>query len=221
MPRRGLNATLSYQRGGSARVYRVRVDAIVHGTQMIAEESQARLRRAYYPHRVSTQQFGIRVILIGYKERKSFSNWLAAYASYALDPDVGGINYPTMSVIVPSREFSHRGIPLTGFEWGDKVGSMVFQPMVMFEAAYEPWDKAKPSVTRVENTWKAFAADDTVKYFYPFGTQLSGQDAPDGNYDKPVYPGDPSSFNDDYAGEIVPPSVVPKDEQNLPPGVLP
>lgn len=190
MARAGLNATLSYKRGSTTRAYRVRCSGIRHGTQMIAEESQARLRRAYYPHRVSTQQFAITVQLLGYAERKSFSNWLASYASYALDPDVGGTDYPTMYVSVPSYEFSHRGVPLTGFEWGDHVGSMVFTPEIAFEAAYEPWDKSKPAVTRVEDTWRAFSKDEAIKYFYPFGTQLSGESAPNGSYDKPIYPGD-------------------------------
>ena len=187
-PRKGLNCTLSYVRGTATRTYRVRCVAIVHGTQMIAEESQARVHRAYYPHRVSTQRFGITVQLNGYKEHKSLSNWLATYASYALHPNVGGTDYPTMSVVVPAREFVHRGVPLTGFVWGDHVGSMVFSPTIMFEPAYEPWDKVKPAVTRVENTWDAFAQDDAIKYFYPFSDQLKGEEEPE-NYDVPVYPG--------------------------------
>lgn len=190
MARKGLNATLTYQRGGVQRAYRVRCDMIAHGTQMVAEESQARLRRAYYPHRVSTQQFSIRVILIGYPERRSLSNWLASYSSFVLDPDISGINYPTMSVTVPSRDFSQRGVPLSGFEWGDHVGSMVFTPTITFEPAYEPWDKAKPAITRVEDTWQAFSKDDAVKYFYPFSTQLTGDNAPTGTYDQPIYPAD-------------------------------
>lgn len=190
MPRKGLNATLAYQRGGVQRAYRVRCDMIVHGTQMVAEESQARLRRAYYPHRVSTQQFSIRVILIGYPERRSLSNWLASYSSFVLDPDISGVNYPTMSITVPSRDFSQRGVPLSGFEWGDHVGAMVFTPTITFEPAYEPWDKAKPAITRVEDTWQAFSKDEAVKYFYPFSTQLTGDNAPTGTYDQPIYPAD-------------------------------
>lgn len=200
MARSGLNATLTYKRGSATRMYKVRCNAIIHGPQMIAEESQARLQRAYYPHRVSTQQFGIKVELKGHSERRSLTNWLAAYASYALDPDQGGTDYPTMSVMVPSYEFSHRGVPLSGYEWGDQVGSMIFTPTIMFEAAYEPWDKARPAITRVENTWRAFAKDPAIKYFYPFGEQLSGDESPD-RFDRPVYPGDPSQFNDGYYGE--------------------
>lgn len=219
--RLGLNCTLSYTRGSTTRAYRVRCTGIVSGTQMIAEESQSRLRRAYYPHRVSTQQFGITVALRGYAERKSFSNFLSGYASYALDPDIGGTDYPTMSVTVPVYEFVHRGVPLTGFEWGDHVGSMIFTPTIMFEAAYEPWDKTKPAVTRVENAWRAFAKDEAIKYFYPFGTQLSGDQAPTGEYDQPIYPNDPGNFDDDYtgpgndddskdpAGQPLPPSSFP------------
>lgn len=190
-PRQGLNATLSYQRGGTTAAYRVRCSGVQHGTQMIAEESKSRLRRAYYPHRLSTQQFMITVELKGYPEHRSLSTWLAGYSSYALDPDINsGTNYPTMSVSVPSYDFVHRGVPLTGYEWGDHVGSMVWQIGIIFEAAYEPWAKAKPAVTRVVNAWHAFSKDEAIKYFYPFGTQLSGEQAPSGGYDKPIYPGD-------------------------------
>jgi hypothetical protein len=192
-PRQGLNCTLSYKRGSTIRAYRVRCAGIQHGTQMIADESQSRLRRAYYPHRVSTQQFAISIELKGYPEHKDLSNWLSGYASYALDPDLATADYPTMSVVCPARDFVHRGVPLTGFQWGDHVGSMVFNPTIVFEAAYEPWDKAKPAVTRVVNAWDAFRKDDAIKYFYPFGTQLSGEKAPTGDYDQPVYPPDPAN----------------------------
>ncbi len=195
--RKGLNATLSYQRGGVTRKYRVRCKGVTHGTEMVAEESQARVRRAYYPHRVTTQQFSIQVILVGHDERKSLTNWLASYAAYVLNPDMGGLNYPVMSVTVPVRDFHQQGVPLTGFEWGDRVGSMVFEPTILFEPAHEPWDKTKPAVTRVEDTWQAFAKDDAVKYFYPFGTQLTGDQAPIGEYDKPVYPGEDTPPQDD------------------------
>lgn len=213
MVRNGLNCTLSYQRGGVERKYRVRCDMVTHGIEMVAEESQARLRRAYYPHRVTTQQFSIRVVLNGYPERKNLSNWLSSYSAYILDPDMNGTNYPTMSVVVPSRDFQQRGVPLTGFEWGDHVGSMIFRPMITFEAAYEPWDAAKPAVTRVEDTWQAFAKDDAVKYFYPFGQQLTGDQAPVGAYDKPIYPGDGTDVTDEFDG--TPP------EQNTGPKTIP
>lgn len=209
MPRKGLNCTLSYVRGGKTRMYKVRCNSITHGTQMIADESQARLHRAYYPHRVTTQQFALKILLIGYAERKSFSNWLASYSDYALNPDVsGGTDFPTMSVTVPSREFVHRGVPLSGYEWGDQVGSMIFNPTVVFEAAYEPWNKAKPDITTVENTWLAFSKDEAIQYFYPFGTQLTGENAPQGDYDKPVYPGTDTGV-DDTEGEDVTPNTGP------------
>lgn len=209
MGRQGLNATLSYQRGGSTSAYRVRCSGIQHGTQMIAEESKSRLRRAYYPHRVSTQQFAITVQLKGYAEHRSLSTWLAGYSSYALDPDINsGTDYPTMFVSVPSYEFTHRGVPLSGYEWGDHVGSMLFNTTILFEAAYEPWAKAKPAVTRVENEWYAFSKDEAIKYFYPFGTQLSGEQAPATGYDKPIYPGD----FDPAPG----PGPIPTDPNDLP-----
>lgn len=201
-PRLGLNCTFSYKRGGTTRAYRLRCSGVQHGTQMISAESQSRVRRAYYPHRVSTQQFAIQVELKGYAEHKDFSNWLSSYASYALNPDLQVDEYPTMSVVVPSREFVHRGVPLSGYLWGDHVGSMVFNPTIVFEAAYEPWDKARPEVTRVENSWFAFKKDDAIKYFYPFGLQLSGEKSPIGDYDQPIYPPDPGAPSDGGGGGV-------------------
>lgn len=221
MPRQGLNATLSYRRGTSTRAYRIRVGAIVHGAEMVYDESQARLRRAFYPHRVTTQRFSITVLLKNYDERRSFTNWMSSYLGYALDPDLSAKEYPTMLITVPSYEFSQRGVPLTGYEWGDHVGSMVFNPTILFEAAYEPWDKTKPAVTRVENAWRGIAKDKAIHFFYPFGTQLKGDEEPN-NYDKVVYPGNPDQFNDGYYGddpeEVKPPNIVPPQR---PPGVLP
>lgn len=220
MPRQGLNATLSYKRGSTTRQYKVRVNSISHGHQMIYDESQARLRRAFYPHRVTTRRFFIGVVLKGYEERRSFTNWMSSYLGYALNPDLATNADPTMFISVPSYEFTHRGIPLSGYEWGDHVGSMIFNPVLAFEAAYEPWDKSKPAVTRVDNTWQAFSSDKAIQHFYPFGTQLSGDDVPR-DYDKVVYPGDPNRFNDGYYGgddEVKPPNIVPPQR---PPGVLP
>lgn len=215
-PRQGLNCTLSYKRGSTTRTYRVRCSAITYGVQMVSDESQARMRRAYYPHRVSTQQFGISVLLVGYDERLSLTNWLSDYATFALDPDLGNGDFPTMSVIVADRNFTHRGVPVSGYEWGDHVGSMVFSPTIVFEAAYEPWDKAKPAITHVEDTWSAFVQDKAIKYFYPFGEQLAGDQAPD-QYDKVVYPGDPGQFNNNYYGG----GVDPSSGQPLPPSSFP
>jgi hypothetical protein len=200
MARQGLNCTLSYSRAGSRRTYQVRVRSLTHGTQMVASESHARTQRAYYPHRAAPQRFGILVILKGWSERRDFMNWLGSYGEYVVDPDLSANVFPAMTVTVPSREFTGIGVPLEGYEWGDHVGSMLFEHQLVFESSVDPGQKTQPQTSRVDNKWSAFSRDEAIEYFYPFGTQLSGQDAPLGNYDKIVYPGDPGGFNNSWTG---------------------
>jgi hypothetical protein len=210
--RQGLNTTLSYTRGTALRQYKVRCNAVSHGVQMVSDESQSRMRRAYYPHRVSSMQFSLSIVLVGYDERKSFTNWMSDYATYTLDPDTPTGSFPSMGVFLPDYSFYERGVPLSGYEWGDHVGSMVFNPTVTFETTYEQWNTGQPPASKVEDTWSAFSQDKAIQYFYPFGQQLAGDQAP-ANYDKVQYPGDPSQFNNNYygggqdpAGQPLPPS---------------
>lgn len=214
MARLGLNCTLRYARGDANHTYQVRVNSLTHGTQMVAEESHARTHRAYYPHRAAPQRFGIVVILKGWSERRDFMNWLGSYGEYVLDPDLAASVFPAMTVTVPAREFIGVGVPLEGYGWGDHTGSMIYQHNLVFESSIDPGQKSQPTTSFVDNKWSAFAQDEAIKYFYPFGTQLSGQDAPSDNYDRIVYPGDPGSFNDAWNGdppasEVIPSPIAP------------
>jgi hypothetical protein len=201
----GLNCTLSYLRGSSTYVYQVRCNGVTHGVAMVSDESQARSHRAFYPHRVAPQRFAITVQLVGWDERRSFTNWMASYASYAIDPDLAATSFPSMTVNAPSRSFLSKGVPLEGYEWGDHIGSLVFQPTIVFEPAISPGQTAAPDTSAVDNKWSSFAKDPAIQYFYPIGTQLGGDSAP-GVYDHIVYPGDPSQFNDEW-GQPLPGGV--------------
>src|SRR5690242_13593684 len=133
MARQGLNTLLYYQYGGKSYQFTVRVREIAHGSALVADEAQARTRRAYYPHQVTAVPFSLVVILKGYKERVQFSNFLNDYISRALDPALSVAAFPTMLVMEPDRNFVRWGVPLTGIEWGDHVGSMVWTPRVTFQ----------------------------------------------------------------------------------------
>lgn len=177
MARQGLNCTLSYERGGSEHTYRIRVETIRHGIAMVSEEAQARMVRAYYPHRVTTQRFYLGVLLKGYAEHKELSSWLMDYVSYAVDPDYAGI-FRSMNVVIPSREFIHKGIPLAGYHWGDKVGKILWGTTLEFEAAYEPWAQAQPDTSAIDNLDAVYEKEKAAKYWYPEGIQLSGGEQP-------------------------------------------
>lgn len=212
MARQGLNCKLSYLRGTLTQTYDVRCNTITHGNQMVAQESQGRTHRAFYPHRVAPQRFAIAIQLVGWEERRSFSNWMASYGEYAIDPDLGASVFPSMTVRVSNRGFLSKGVPLEGYEWGDHVGSLVFSPTIVFEPAISPGQTGEPITSAVDNKWSSFAKDPAIQYFYPIGTQLSGDQAP-GTYDHIVYPGDPGQFNDNWGQPPGPPS--------FPDGVVP
>jgi hypothetical protein len=179
--RRGLNATLSYPWEGKRRAYRVRCISITHGMQMIYTESQSRTRRAMYPMKRVPTQFSITAALVGYEEHRAFSNWLSAWAAYAISPDLR-VAVPVMTVTVPARNFTRVGVPITGVEWGDHVGSMVWNRQIVFETTAEPWDSKKPRYSRYVDPTNSVGYREN-RYFYPAGVQLSGDQVPaDGTY---------------------------------------
>lgn len=194
MRRMGLNCTLSYQRAGAIREYRVRAGDLSHGVEMISTESVARTQRAYYPHRTAMQEFSVQILLKNWDERNHFTNWLANYATYALSPDLVQNPFPWMTVHVPSRDFLFLGVPLQGYQWGAHTGMMMFTPQIIFEAATSPGQTGQAVLSSVINKWAAFHSDNAIQYFYPIGTQLAGDQAPF-NYSKIVYPGAPNQFN--------------------------
>lgn len=182
--RQGLNTTLSYMSGKTRRSYQVRTNMIAHGMKVLFDESASRTHRAFYPHRLTSAQFALGIQLVGEDEYRSFSSWLATYADFILNIDLAFGEFPSMAVTVPSQNFMRKGVPLSGYEWGDRVGAMLWNPQIIFESAGEPLD-IDPRLSRVEGYSKTAGRD--MRYFYPTGTQLSGNDVPaDGTYTKVV-----------------------------------
>lgn len=177
--RKGLNCTLSYPQSSKASsVFRVRADVLGHGMTMIADSSSARNARAYYPHRPTPSRFYLRVLLKGYSERKAFANWMQGYADFVMNPGLAaGDSFPDMRVLLPARNFDREGVPLSGFEWGDTIGALVWTPVITFECTREPQDTASWTPSKFVD-----ASDPDMKYFWPMGTQLGGNAVPSGNY---------------------------------------
>lgn len=176
--RRGLNCTLTYPGGRVTQTLKVRVDTVGHGVAMVADESSGRNRRAYYPHRVAPAQFYVRVLLMGFAERQSFSNWMQTYADYVMNPGLpAGKKFPDMRVLIPARNFDREGVPLTGFDMGDTIGGILWTPTVTFETTREPQDTESWTTSRF-----VAAKDSSLRYFWPSGTQLGGNAVPSGSY---------------------------------------
>lgn len=178
--RKGLNCTLTYPRKGVNHTLRCRVDMVGHGLVMVADESSGRNRRAYYPHRVAPAQFYIRALLNGWSERKAFSDWIQTYADFVMDPGLpAGSKFPDMRVLIPARKFDREGVPLTGFDWGDTIGGMLWTPTITFETTREPQDANAVATSKFV---AATDKDASLKYFWPSGTQLGGNAVPSGAY---------------------------------------
>lgn len=179
MPRRrGLNCSLSYPYQGRTRMYRVRSNMLTWGYQMIASESQARDRKAFYPRKTAPTQFALGVELVGYRERQSLNNWLMAYVAYILDPSLPRKRTPQMTVTLPNRNFKRVGVPISGIEYGDNLGLMVKTPQIVFETSGEPLDWDDPyNISRVYAEMAKEQSPET-EYFYPTGTQLNGSEIP-------------------------------------------
>lgn len=175
--RQGLNCSLTYARAGTTYGFRLRCTGVTHGFSMLSEESQARTRRALYPHRLAPGPFAIRVQLKGFAEKEQMNRWLASYGQWILDPAIASSANITMSVSVPSRGFSRRGILTRGVEYGDHVGSMVFDKVLTFVSIQDPADPSgyTPSSFRF-NVNQDVISD--VRYFYPSSIQLSGDETP-------------------------------------------
>jgi hypothetical protein len=190
--RQGLNCTLTFSRNGNTYGYRLRALGVSHGFSMLAEESQARTRKAYYPHRLAPNPFGLLVATKGAAEYNHLNSWLATYAAWILDPGLTTTADIFMAVSVPSRNFTRKGIVTQGIEFGDHVGSMLFQQMLMFVSLQDPADPDAYSPSKFTLNVSADVAKD-VQYFYPSGTQLSGEDTPpSGSYTTVQYASDTS-----------------------------
>jgi hypothetical protein len=208
--RRGLNCTLFFPSSTDSKgrntysSFRVRADVLGHGMTMVADSSSARNARAYYPHRPTPSRFYLRVLLKGYSERKAFADWMQSYANLVMNPGLAaGDSFPDMGVLLPSRNFYREGVPLSGFEWGDNVGAMLWTPVITFECTREPQDVELLSLSAFQN-----AQDPDMRYFWPMGTQLGGSAVPSGNYQTI----DPSADGGSDPGEMAPaPNPMPNE----------
>lgn len=93
-----------------------------------------------------------------------------------------------MSVLIPAAPrggFYKKGVPLTGYEFGDSVGKMLWGIGITFETSEEPIDRGR--LVRTSRVTGTALYDKVTRHFYPTGTQLSGQNAPaDGTYTRPI-----------------------------------
>ena len=180
MPRAGLNTILSYPKKDGTSAIRLRTNIITYDVRQIAAESQGRTYRTFYPHIRTQTQFGLGVLLKGRDEYETMNNWFAEYAKYALSYTYEGGLWPIMKIDVEVQNFHRTGVPTGVFEWGDRVGAMLWTPMIGFETASEPGDK-EVNISQFDDITSKIE-DPNSAYFYPSGKQLKTNENPVGNF---------------------------------------
>jgi hypothetical protein len=163
---RGANAVCSYQYQG-VNTASVRVSKVASNYTVISEESHARQHRAFYPHRRSQGTFSVQIDCKGWAEFRDLITWFRAYATMVLNLSASVVP-PPMFVVVPSRDFLRLGIPTTGLQYGDHIGSMVFSPVIQFLSVSDPNDPSTSilKTSQVSST-KDRLRDPASNFFYP------------------------------------------------------
>jgi hypothetical protein len=140
---RGNNGTFAYRDASGYHVAAVRMKILSYNYGVTSTESHAREERAFYPHRRIQGQFRVVVDCIGYKEFKQLMSWLQVYADALLTgAESNSSSVTLMDVSLPARNFRKIGILTTGIDDHDQVGSMVFNPELIFVALSDPADPA-------------------------------------------------------------------------------
>jgi hypothetical protein len=163
----GTNGMISYN-GGS---FPIRAKKVEHSWEVIYTESHARSVRAFYPHQRAPGRFAITLQLSGYTAYKAFTEFMMGYIREFAHPAntySPGLQY-AMTVSVPVRDFQRIGIPVGGIADTDHVGSMVFEPTILFEAMSDPLDPTiySPFGENVSQP-DMVVGGDQAQFFYPF-----------------------------------------------------
>jgi hypothetical protein len=131
----GANARLSYQQGGT-HIAEMRCRHLADAYGVVAEESHARSKRAFYPHRRVPGSFMMALEFKGWREFNRGMGWFRDYTSALL-----GWNDPSpMTVRLDARSFLRLAVPTTGIQYGDHTGSMLFSPTITFVSVMDPRD---------------------------------------------------------------------------------
>lgn len=161
------NATLSYSSKGT-NLARVRVPKLSFTYSQNSQESHARQHRAYYPHRRSQGNFSLTFACNGWREFNRLTAWFREYADIVLNLDAAAVP-PPMTVAVPSRNFLRLGIPTTGLQYGDHIGSLVFNPTIDFLSVSDPSDSSTAILKISQVSGQSDERNKAAKpsFFYP------------------------------------------------------
>lgn len=173
------NATLSYTTETNYYSFETRVRGVASGWTVLATESHARLHRAMYPMQKTEGPFALLMDLNGYAEYHALMDFLINYVGALLGTSANPAGTPQtsgMNVLAsqPSGlgNFFQVGVPYSGMGDGDHVGSMVFNPVVVFMPVLDPSDPTMyTNATGAAGiSWEDFTntdSGDASQFYYP------------------------------------------------------
>lgn len=163
------NCTLSFSSADGGYSLSTKVRKLAHKWVVVATESHAREQRAMYPKQRSVGQFALTFDLNGYNQFNQLMQFFRSYvAVIGQQFDNRPTSRPTMQVVMAVRGFSRAGVPISGMSMGDHIGSMVFNPTIVFESAHDPQDPTILTGAQASTTDLAGAEKDAKSFFYPF-----------------------------------------------------
>lgn len=167
-PRRpGTNGTFSASGWG---VIHVKITSIGHGMSVVSTTSQGRRGRSLYVTRRTSGSFGLQVMCSSYESYKELGEWIQGYGRRLADG--AGATVGPVRVTCPSRNFDKIAVP-SGVSFGDTVHSHTYPVSINFLGTSDPL----PLTALYSSSFVLPSnAEPSLPYFYPGGTQLTGDE---------------------------------------------
>ena len=162
------NCTISIANFGAVRVKAMRA---THGMSVVAYNGggQSRHGEAFYPSKRTSGSFELVLKFSSYEGYERVGVWLQRYMIWAGNPKA--LATP-VRVQIPSRDFDKIGALEKGPSFGDQVAATSYEMNLGFVGARDPMAMGGTYVSRFQ---RPKVKDPAAEYFYPAGTQLSGQ----------------------------------------------
>lgn len=185
---------------------RVRCDALSYGIDVVSSEDVGRLSRTFNPHHTDSHSFSLRIVCSTHEEFTELNTWLHDFVKSTIQG-----KGTVMRVQVPSRDFDRVGVLQGGIEFGTHVGEVTFPITLTFIGARD----AVTTTTAILSQFVPSGTDykEYGQYFYPAGTQLSGDERPS-SYGEDIPTGFLAGVATQIADILAPPTLLGPDGSN-------
>ena len=162
------NGVFSTKNFGS---YKVRIDQIQYGLDIIASQGESGVRQAFYPVAYDGSSWSMVLLFTDYADREKFNDWLRTYMEKVVQ---GHGFYASMTVNCPVRNFTRVGIPQDQIDYGEGITDVGYKVSLNFLGVTDPTDPNKSVLNSGISYFQWPKKDKTTRYFYPASKQLAG-----------------------------------------------